>query len=173
MQGFYSSFAPSWGLKNVYVEPFVGSGAVFFRKEPSQREVINDIDKKMMNAYALIKPVSSDPNKYKKYENLDALAGIKRFFNTVPFSKEDRLTHYITQSCNTFISGLGSGEITKDSNPYHKLANIDKYKQRMQNTTTRNTDYRTIVGQYDSKDTLFYLDPPYEDSKKDKSTKIV
>ena len=48
----------------VYVEPFVGSGAVYFHKEPSSKEVINDLDKELISGYKLVKQVSSDVSKY-------------------------------------------------------------------------------------------------------------
>ena len=34
-----------------YVEPFVGGGSVFFGKEPSEYEVVNDLDKDIYNIY--------------------------------------------------------------------------------------------------------------------------
>ncbi|GAG53665.1 unnamed protein product, partial [marine sediment metagenome] len=37
-----------------YVEPFLGGGAVFFAKEPSEVEVINDLDKDIFFAYKFI-----------------------------------------------------------------------------------------------------------------------
>ena len=32
-----------------YLEPFFGSGAVLFNKEPSEVEIINDLDKRVCN----------------------------------------------------------------------------------------------------------------------------
>ena len=40
---------------NVYVEPFFGSGAVFFRKTPSETETINDIDGEVINLFRVIR----------------------------------------------------------------------------------------------------------------------
>ena len=33
----------------IFVEAFVGGGAVFFRKKPSEIEVVNDLDKDIYN----------------------------------------------------------------------------------------------------------------------------
>ncbi|MEQ1678962.1 MAG: DNA adenine methylase, partial [Chitinophagaceae bacterium] len=36
---------------NLYCEPFVGGGAVFFGKQPSNVEVLNDTNKELINFY--------------------------------------------------------------------------------------------------------------------------
>ena len=61
-----------------YVEPLVGSGAVYFHKEPSKVEVLNDIDKDLMKGYRLVKTVSSDPSRYK---HMDDLKEIQAFYD--------------------------------------------------------------------------------------------
>lgn len=38
-----------------YVEPFCGSGAVFFQKEPAQAEFLNDSDERLINAFEQIR----------------------------------------------------------------------------------------------------------------------
>lgn len=38
-----------------YVEPFFGSGAVFFRKQPSRLETINDLDGDVVNLFRVIR----------------------------------------------------------------------------------------------------------------------
>lgn len=39
----------------LYCEPFIGGATVFFAKEPSQVEVINDTNKELMNFYRVAK----------------------------------------------------------------------------------------------------------------------
>ncbi|RXG62611.1 DNA adenine methylase, partial [Candidatus Atribacteria bacterium 1244-E10-H5-B2] len=41
-----------------YVEPFIGGGAVFFAKERSEVEVINDLDKDIAFAYRFMKNIT-------------------------------------------------------------------------------------------------------------------
>ena len=40
---------------NLYCEPFVGGGAIFFAKQPSPVEVINDLDGRVVNFYQVCK----------------------------------------------------------------------------------------------------------------------
>jgi len=145
----------------IYVEPFVGSGAIYFHKVPSEKEVINDKDSELIEGYKLVKQVSADVSKYK---NLDTLDKIKRFYNSTHTSKEDKLLYKILKFCNTFGS-TGKGDMYKESDPMNKIKNITKYKERLKNTIIFSQDYKTIIKKYDSADTLFYLDPPYENSK--------
>jgi len=39
---------------NLYCEPFVGGAAIYFAKEPSNVEVINDTNKELMNFYRVV-----------------------------------------------------------------------------------------------------------------------
>ncbi|ATB29954.1 DNA adenine methylase [Melittangium boletus] len=43
-----------------YVEPFVGSAAVLFAKEPSEVEVLNDADPEIAEAYQLLKKLTPE-----------------------------------------------------------------------------------------------------------------
>ena len=44
----------------IYAEPFVGGGSIFFYKNPSKKEIINDIDKNVIDVYKLFKKYDSD-----------------------------------------------------------------------------------------------------------------
>lgn len=144
-----------------YVEPFAGSGALYFNKEPSKIEILNDIDKELMKGYKLIKKVSSDPEKYKDFDNKE---DIQKFYNTKPTNNEDKLTHYIIKACNGFSGRPAKYTISKATNPHNKTKNIKEYKERMKKTKFTSKDYKEVIKENDSNETFFYLDPPYEDS---------
>ena len=44
----------------IYVEPFFGSGAVFFTKEPSRLETINDLDGRVVNLFRVLRDHPED-----------------------------------------------------------------------------------------------------------------
>ena len=41
---------------------------------------------------------------------------------------------------------------------------MDLYQERLKNTIILCKDFRAVVSKYDTNETLFFLDPPYEDS---------
>lgn len=145
---------------DTYVEPFVGSGAIYWGKTPSKLEVLNDLDKNLMDNYKLLKQIKS--RTFEK--NIDTIREAQNFVNKSYSSDSGKLTKAILNSCNTFGS-TGIGKIYQESNPYFKLKNIDKYQKRMENTILLNTDYKNVIKKYDGPNTFFFLDPPYENSK--------
>jgi DNA adenine methylase len=154
---------------SIYVEPFIGGGGVYFKKEPSPIEVINDIDKNLIQGYRLIKRAPIDLSLYTK--DLNTIPKIKAFLVSNKNTNADKLTKEIIYNCNGFNSNPISrtkNNVYKNTNPYSKLKDIKDYKKRIKNTIIKNTDYKEIVKKYDSKETLFYLDPPYENSDKSK-----
>jgi DNA adenine methylase len=143
-----------------YVEPFVGGGAVYFAKEPSHREVINDLDTELIRAYRLLATLKD----HNFPTNLNTLGKIQRFYDNAPNTKPNKLVKYILRSCNGFGSIPGDVFYHK-SNPYSKLKHIDYYQERMKDTKILNESYEKVIKRYDSPTTFFYLDPPYENSE--------
>ena len=145
----------------IYVEPFVGSGAIYWDKEPSKKEILNDLDTQLINNYRLLKKTKTRNFK----TDLDTIQEIQDHVNKPARTDGDKLMKEIAISCNTF-GNTGRGKIYKESNPYKKLRNIDEYQERMKDTTLLNQDYKSVIKKYDSPSTFFFLDPPYESSEK-------
>lgn len=143
-----------------YVEPFVGGGSIFFNKEPSKKEIINDFDTIMYDLYKIIK---SNPKELMRRVNGEYTE--KDFYDM----KEMKPTSSIGKVAQYFLlkklSYLGTGVIFDTTK---KIKTIDKdfmpYHERLIHTTIRNEDYKKIINQYDSPNTFFYLDPPYENT---------
>lgn len=144
----------------VYVEPFVGGGNIFFYKNPSVLEVINDLDKNIYNIFKGAKTythleVSNRLNKtYSKEE-----------FNEIQYSKP---TDDFEIFCRSFYllkkSIMGRGNCWKDTTS-KMVVKLEGYKERLEDVKIYNTDYKELIYKYDSPQTFFYLDPPYDDSK--------
>jgi site-specific DNA-adenine methylase len=62
---------------DLYVECFLGSGAVFFNKIPT-KSILNDLDKDVIDRLKLLKKGSSNPDDYDF--GLDSLNKIKKFY---------------------------------------------------------------------------------------------
>ena len=148
-----------------YVEPFVGGGSIFFNKEKCKKEIINDFDEIIYNFY------KETQKNYKGLEKrINGTYTEKDFYelkDMKPTSISGKMAqHFIISylsyrglgsQWNTSQECGGTRVINKDLEPYHK---------QLENVTILNEDYKKVVEKYDSPDTFFYLDPPYENSMK-------
>ena len=167
-----------------YVEPFVGGGAIFWNRPVSDKSVINDIDKCLMEGYKLLKNASTDINKYKppiteqeysQLRNIDprtlktnplALSLLKKFRDFATSkggTKETQLLRLLYKFCNTFGS-KGIGKIFRLDRGINKLKKLSEYKDRLKDTTIKSEDYRKVIKDEDGVNTFFFIDPPYEGS---------
>jgi len=155
---------------DVYTEPFIGAGAVFFLKDKdkSKYEIINDLDTELINSYKFLKNIKINFNIIKDIKRLsqyDTIQKKRMYLSDNTKNKNiDKLYKILLNSCNTF-SNTGKGKIYKNTNQFTKLKKINEYKERLNNVIIQNTDYKKILIKYDSPKTLHYLDPPYENSK--------
>lgn len=144
-----------------YVEPFVGGGSIFFYKEPSSKEVINDLDKEVIKIY----------KGFKKYSGDKISGDINGTYSKTDFKriKESNPTTDYGKFLRTLllfkISFYGQQRSFGNARPI-KSNYGESYKDRLKNTTILNTNALSVIKKYDSSNTLFYLDPPYEASDK-------
>jgi DNA adenine methylase len=146
-----------------YTEPFAGSGAVLFAKEPVATEAINDADPDIARAYKLVKrltprtiaslrkkPWIGDEKTFKSLceeSPTEDLAWLHRFLYVTHFS-------YGKMRGKSFSpSGAGVRATTIDR--------LEKFAPRLKHVDVYGGDYRKVVEKYDGKDTVHFLDPPY------------
>lgn len=151
----------------IYVEPFFGGGSIYFKKDESYKEIINDLDK---NIYILLKglkkydgnKISNDLNKLKKTKT-----EFNRILNYKPTNEYDKFIRLYYLKKNSFFTNSTHFNNRKINNIKRNNINIgNKYQERLKYTIILNEDYKKIIKKYDCKNTLFYLDPPYENSNK-------
>jgi DNA adenine methylase len=149
-----------------YVEPFAGSAAIFFNKPKADVNVLNDLDKDTVKRLRLLKRVSKDKSKYK--QNLTSLKAIKHFFDNHTDSDTDLLLYEKIKACTGFSGQpvVKSTDIYKPFNPIKMLDRINEYQDKLKGVTITTQDYAKVIQKYDSPTTLFFLDPPYEDTSK-------
>lgn len=146
----------------VYVEPFVGGGAVYFAKPPSEVEIISDTNHQLIDFYRTIRDIS-DIDTFPDL-SLNTVETIQQKLDTPITTPSDKIANYIIAMCNGFLSGKKSSKVLRKHNINRKMESIHKYRDRMRTTTIQNLSYQHIIEQYDSPDTFFYLDPPYVDT---------
>lgn len=159
---------------NSYTEPFAGGAAVFFAKEPSKIEVLNDTNKVLMNFYQVvqndfvvlekeIKNTLHSRDLHRKawviYTNPDMFDAVKRAWAVWVLSSQ------------SFSSKLnGSWGYDRDDNKCAKIVNAKKERftealaNRLRNVQLECTDALYIIDARDRKDSFFYVDPPYYDT---------
>ncbi|HMA95626.1 MAG TPA: XkdF-like putative serine protease domain-containing protein [Polyangiaceae bacterium] len=146
-----------------YVEPFAGSAAVLFAKDPVPVEVINDADPEIAEAYRLVKgldqkgiarlrqmPWTGDPGKFKELfesQPTDDVAKLHRFLYVTHFS----YGKLRSKSFSPSSAGVEAKTIQR----------IEQFAPRLRNVKIYGGDYEKVVRKYDSRDTAFFLDPPY------------
>jgi len=151
-----------------YVEPFVGGGSVFYYKNPSKKEVINDLNSYVIRMHRGLKKYDGD--KISKDFN-DAKDMSQEEYNKLRDMKppQDPYKNFIRELLllKTGFFSKTERQTYNAGNRYRLHINLDgKYTERLKDTTILNEDFKKVINKYDSPTTFFYLDPPYENSDK-------
>jgi site-specific DNA-adenine methylase len=147
-----------------YVEPFVGSGAVLFEKEPSKTEVINDADTDIAGAFKALKGITKEQVEQLKKKNW---VGSKETYGALFKAKVkgvvDTLHRFLYLASFSFAGMRGAGNFDKSraGSPTGLAARVEKLSPRLKNVTVMCGDYAEAIKKYDSKATAYFLDPPY------------
>ncbi len=159
-----------------YCEPFAGSGAVLINRKPSPVETYNDIDGEVVNFFRvlreqkneLIEKISLTPFSREEFAlacelnpDLTPLEKARRFFvraRQVRTGLAQTATVGRWANCkNTSRAGM-SGVVSRWLGGIEQLEFIADRLIRVQ---IENRPANDIIKIYDSKETLFYCDPPY------------
>ena len=148
-----------------YVELFFGAGWVYFGKEPSKVEVINDIDRELINLFRMIKYHSPEIERQLEYEfsGRDIFEEYKHC--TIEYLTEIhravRFLYLITQSFAGRGGVYGYGTSTKPSPQIFYKNALGELKERLRNTYVENLSFEKIIDKYDRDYSFFFCDPPY------------
>lgn len=162
----------------IYCEPFGGGGSVLFNKQPCYQDVYNDLDGEMVNLFEVLRDHGED---------------LARSIELTPFSKVEHDQAYqntsdkIEQARRTLIKShmsFGSNGIQSKSGfrrnvhrsyttPAHDWGCLAPViLEAMNNIRGIIIDQMPAIDcieNYDSKETLFYIDPPYHHETRGRS----
>ncbi|MFP7756251.1 DNA adenine methylase [Thermodesulfobacteriota bacterium B35] len=158
---------------DIYCEPYAGAASVFMRKSRVHGEVLNDIDRDIVNVFRVLR----DP---------EAAAVLERMVRLTPFSREEFKASYdptadpIERARRTLVRsfmGFSTTSIRKSRTGFRARTyqrnqtgpvdwrswpdQITRFVERMQGVVIENLDAIDCIHLHDSPKTLFYVDPPY------------
>lgn len=153
----------------IYAEPFVGMGGIFLRRtQIPKAEIINDINGELVNLYRIVRRY---PNTlYKETEFLFASRQeFERLLKTQPETLTDieraaRFLYLQNQAFGGKVTGQSFGVSIDRPARFDFVKLNDRIRavgERLASVTIERQDFETFIKRYDTKDTLFYLDPPY------------
>lgn len=159
----------------IYIEPFGGMAGVLFLKQPSQVEIYNDIDSRIVNLFRVIRDRKD-------------FAALKRMLKATPFSREEyNHAHFLLRNSKemdkvqtawaTFIAlsfaiqpsmrhnGFRNGGIRFDASVARgykfRVDALDKTAERLREVIIENTQANKLLMKYNSPEVAIYIDPPY------------
>lgn len=155
-----------------YVEPFFGSGGVFFNKTASNIETINDLDRNVTNLFEVIQ---TDPEQLA--EAVFAIPYARQVFDdafaATPTSPVEKAARFL------ILNNMGHGFRTTGERVGWKIDvqgrersyavkywnglpdKIIENACRLKEVQIENRDYASIIERFNHPNVLIYADPPY------------
>jgi DNA adenine methylase len=155
-----------------YCEAFAGGAQVFFHKEPSAVEVLNDLDGEIVNFFRVCQWHYEELIRYLKFCVMSRklygqlLATDPRFLTDV--QRAGRF-FYLQKNCYGGLVLKQNYHYGVTKRPNYTVDRIPQIMQatheRLQGVQIECLPYEEILDRYDRPTTLFYLDPPYYNRK--------
>jgi DNA adenine methylase len=148
-----------------YVELFFGAGWVYFGKEFSKVEVINDIDKELINLFRMIKYHAPEIERMLEYEfsGRDIFEDYKNYSlaSLTEINRAVRFLYLISQSFAGKGKDYGYGTTSRPKPQVFYKNVLNDIKDRLRNTYVENLSFEKIIDKYDREHSFFFADPPY------------
>lgn len=167
----------SYSDKKIYVEPFLGSGAIFLNLSKNfDKYIINDIDRNIVRIFKSIKEVDFDDfsdlyNKtvatFGKLNTKEGYYSFRSWFNekhwNTETTEEGIYLIFLANCCiNSMMrfgkDGFNQGCGMRDFTPSYTMVEHEMIKKRLSKTEILNEDF---LGMEIPDNSLIFLDPPY------------
>ena len=152
-----------------YIEPFFGSGAVFFNKDKAKVETINDMDGRIVNFFEvcrdypeqLVNKIIMTPHSRQEYYNSykvsddpieDARRLMVRCWQAIGAKTSDKT------GWRSIISANGPDTSNEWATVWER---IEEVAYRLKGVQIENQDALKLLERYKRPDVLTYVDPPY------------
>lgn len=151
-----------------YCEPFCGAAWVFFNKEPSRCEVLNDMNGELMRFFRVMQ------NHLEEFVRYFRFAIVSREMFELEKIKDPRTLTDIQRAARFFylqklcFGGKPAGQTfgtQSDAPPRLNLSDLEarllEVHWRLKGVVLEHLDALACIEVYDHPGTLFYMDPPY------------
>jgi DNA adenine methylase len=159
----------------IYAEPFVGMGGVFFRRRSRPRkEVINDISADVVNLFRLLQRHFQQLLDVLKWQ-VCSRAEFERLMATDPETLTDleRAARFLYLQRTAFGGRVAERHfgVSYTAGSRFDLTKLvpmlEDVHERLAPVDIERLPYATLIERYDTPGTLFYLDPPYHGNEAD------
>ena len=157
----------------IYDEPFFGGGAIFFAKEPSKVEFINDTNGEVINFYQVLKrdfkalKKEVDCTLHSEFQHKQAIEIYRNPEGRTPLKRAWAVWVLSHQSIYAIL--CNSWKLSKLRNAAHSVTNkkeefAEAYQARLENTSIFCRDALDVIAKTDTEETFHYVDLPYYNS---------
>lgn len=153
---------------HTYVEPFAGGAQIFFHKQPSAVEVLNDLDGEIVNFYRTLQWHHEELVRHLRFSIVS-----RKLFDLLTAVDPRSLTDVQRAARFFYLQKNSFGGRVVRQNYHYSIAKRPNYTparipeillkthERLSGVQIECLPYETILEKYDSPHTLFYCDPPY------------
>lgn len=151
-----------------YVEAFAGGAQVFFHKQPSKVEVLNDLDGEIVNFFRVCQEHHQELLRYFRF-----MVVSRKTFDLLKATDPAHLTDIQRAARYMYLlKGSFASLVCRPNYHWHVVQppglNFEQLPELIENTHKRLArvqleclPYEEVLKRYDRPGTLFYLDPPY------------
>ena len=151
-----------------YVEAFAGGAQVFFQKEPSKVEILNDLDNEIVNFFRICQAHYEELLSSFRYSLVS-----RRVFELLKTTDPRTLTDIQRAARYLYILKGSFASLVRNPNYHYHVVQppgmnlerlptlIESAHKRLERVQIENLPYEEVLKRYDRPETLFYLDPPY------------
>lgn len=154
----------------VYVEPYFGSGTIFFDKDLTKIQIINDIDQDVYNYFKVIRDY---PNELIEKIMFTPFS-IQEYEQSRTACKDDCIEKARKFAVKCYM-GIGNSAAHKNGFRRSKCATssnksktwnmlpiqLQEATEKLKNTIIENEDAINVIKRYNNEDVFIYCDPPY------------
>jgi DNA adenine methylase len=166
-----------------YCEPFGGGASLLLAKTPVEVETYNDLDGRLHNFFTVL----ADPDLFEEFHRRVAMLPYSRRVYAEARDRDmttgvDSAVAFFTRARQSFSGKIHSGWSMSKTESSRGMAStcsgwlsildmLPEIHARLQRVQIECNDWRKVLRQYDTSETLFYLDPPYVHATREATTR--